>query len=120
MEKTDNRSVSVRQIDRVLDILTQIESHLRPKVAAVKPSAVDKENRRIAYGEFVRLTPEEHTKLTVKLGTTQLQCYINRLNNAIGSKGYKYKSHYHTILAWVDRDNVVPQAAVEPDQRRML
>jgi len=29
---------------------------------------------------------------------------ITKLNNYIGSKGKKYKSHYHTILNWSRRD----------------
>ena len=38
-------------------------------------------------------------KLIEKFGS-DTKNWIERLNNYIGSKGKKYKSHYHTILAW--------------------
>jgi len=54
--------------------------------------------------EFVLLTPEEHKKLIEKLGENKTKEMIERLNNYIGSKGKQYKSHYHTILAWLSKD----------------
>lgn len=54
------------------------------------------------FGEegLVLLTQEEHEKLLVKLGERKTAEYVQRLENYIGSKGKKYKSHYHTILSW--------------------
>jgi Asp-tRNA(Asn)/Glu-tRNA(Gln) amidotransferase C subunit len=63
-----------------------------------------KKDKKVMYGEFVRLTDEEHQKLTERLGQALTTDYIERLNNYIGSKGTKYKSHYHTILSWVRKD----------------
>jgi hypothetical protein len=63
----------------------------------------DKNDKKV-YGEFVRLTEEEHQKLLERLGQALTADYIERLNNYIGSKGKKYKSHYHTILSWVRKD----------------
>ena len=63
----------------------------------------DKNDKKY-YGEFVRLTDEEYLKLTERLGQALTADYIERLNNYIGSKGTKYKSHYHTILTWVRND----------------
>lgn len=54
--------------------------------------------------EFVYLTPDEHQKLIERLGDNDTRAYIERLNNYIGSKGKKYKSHYHTILNWRQKD----------------
>ena len=56
------------------------------------------------YGDFVRLKDSDFWKLVNKLGLEKTQEMIEALNNGIGSKGYKYKSHYHTILNWVRRD----------------
>ena len=56
------------------------------------------------YGEFVFLTEEEHKKLFDLLGETALSDMLERLNNYIGSSGKKYKSHYHTVLAWYKGD----------------
>lgn len=60
------------------------------------------EDRKKPFGEMglVLLTPEEHEKLLVKLGERRTADYVQRLENYIGSKGKKYKSHYHTILSW--------------------
>jgi hypothetical protein len=58
------------------------------------------------FGEegLVLLTQEEHGKLLVKLGERKTADYITRLENYIGSKGKKYKSHYHTILSWAKNE----------------
>lgn len=54
------------------------------------------------FGEegLVLLTQEEYEKLLVKLGERKTAEFISRLENYVGSKGKKYKSHYHTILSW--------------------
>jgi len=62
-----------------------------------------KGNKKI-YKEFVLLTDDENKKLIEKFGEKKTSQAINNLNNYIGSSGKKYKSHYHTILAW-DRKN---------------
>lgn len=54
--------------------------------------------------EHVSLTQEEHDKLVNRFGVSTVRDYVTRLNNYIGSKGKKYKSHYHTILTWHDKD----------------
>ena len=56
------------------------------------------------YLDYVLLSKEEHQKLVDKLGTALVDTYIDRLNNYIGSKGRRYKSHYYTILAWAQKD----------------
>ncbi|HEY9874611.1 MAG TPA: hypothetical protein V6D12_14320 [Candidatus Obscuribacterales bacterium] len=56
------------------------------------------------FFDHVFLTPEEHEKLIQRLGPEKTADYIERLNNYIGSKGAKYKSHYHTILTWSSKD----------------
>lgn len=53
------------------------------------------------YGDFVLLTDEEFWKLVTTLGLEKTQEMIEALNNGLGAKGYKYKSHYHAILNWV-------------------
>ncbi len=62
-------------------------------------------NNKISYLDFVFLTEEEHKKLIDKLGKDKTKEMIKRLNNYIGSKGKKYKSHYFTILNWMEKDN---------------
>ena len=50
--------------------------------------------------DFVLLTEEEYQKLIDKFGDVETEEMIEKLNNYIGSKGKKYKSHYFTILNW--------------------
>jgi len=56
------------------------------------------------YLDFVYLTKDEYDKLTDKFGTGT-QDKIQALNDYLGSKGVRYKSHYHTILNWARRDD---------------
>lgn len=63
----------------------------------------EKEKKK-KFGEFVFLTEGEYSKLVQRFGQAETEAKISHLENAIGSKGYKYKSHYHTILNWAGRD----------------
>jgi uncharacterized protein YdaU (DUF1376 family) len=73
----------------------------------------ENENRDIINNKFIKNTPEkslfldavlltenEHQKLISKYGQDKTEKSIEILNNAIMSKGYKYKSHYHTLIGW--------------------
>lgn len=57
------------------------------------------EREKNIYLDFVKLTDEEHRKLKDKFADT-LSDKLQALNDYLGSKGVKYKSHYHTILNW--------------------
>ncbi len=64
-----------------------------------------KDNKEIykeKFLEFVFLTKIEYQKLIDHFGQDGVDERIAKLNNYIGMKGRKYKSHYHTILAWED------------------
>jgi hypothetical protein len=68
----------------------------------------DPETLSQTFGEFgnVRLSPDEHAKLSEKLGS-RLNHYIARLDRWGAEEPAKFrkkKSHYATILNWVDRD----------------
>ena len=63
--------------------------------------------------DFVLLSDDEHSKLIGKFGVTGTAIYIENLNDYIGSKGKKYKSHYHTILSWDRKNNPTPAKAAE-------
>jgi transposase len=54
------------------------------------------------FGEFsnVLLTEEEFKKLVDKFGEFSTEIKIENLSSALESKGYKYKSHYATIIQW--------------------
>jgi len=52
------------------------------------------------YGDFVLLDDDEYQKLVNRFGEDGTNSRIEALNEGIGSRGYRYKSHYHTILTW--------------------
>jgi hypothetical protein len=56
------------------------------------------------YLNYVLLAEEEHEKLVDKFGKEKTDDLIYRLNNHIGSKGAKYKSHFFTLLNWERND----------------
>lgn len=60
--------------------------------------------RKIKFLEFVYLKKEEHEKLINDYGKDATNEYIQRLDDYLGSKGKKYKSHYHTIRTWIRKD----------------
>jgi len=67
-------------------------------------TAIPKEDKE-TFLQFVKLTKTEVKKLIEKMGQYNTDEYIERLNNYVGSKGKKYKSHYYTILNWWKKDN---------------
>lgn len=64
-------------------------------------------NVNTIYGEFnnVTLSEKEYAKLLERFGEKETLERIERLSSGIASKGYKYKSHYATILNWKRRDD---------------
>lgn len=68
-----------------------------------EPSAPKKAEKQ-SYSEFVFMTSEEYGKLLDEYGPSKTQEMIDRLNDYIGSKGAKYRSHYHTIKNWIRKD----------------
>lgn len=54
--------------------------------------------------EFVLLTEGQHQGLVETYGEGMVKEYIERLNNYIGAKGVRYKSHYHVLQTWIRKD----------------
>lgn len=78
-----------------INIREQVEPHQRISEPIQRNS-----EHKIKYLDFVMLYKEEYDKLIANLGKLSTNKLIEDLNNYIGSKGKKYKSHYHTILTW--------------------
>jgi len=66
----------------------------------VKESKGKESKGKIVHLDAVSLTDIEYKKLIAKYGRDPTDKSIEILNNAIMSKGYKYKSHYHTLIGW--------------------
>lgn len=79
----------------------------------VKNSKV--KNSKVRYGEFnnVLLTDKEHGKLVERFGEVEAKSLIEKLSMGIESKGYKYKSHYATILNWKRNEDGKHQGSPE-------
>lgn len=77
-----------------------------------------KEIKKNKYLDYVLFAEEEYEKLLERFGKEDLDDRIEKLNHYIGSKGVRYKSHYHTILSWSKKDiKVQPKKVVK---RRVL
>jgi len=59
---------------------------------------IEKE-KKYKHLDFVFLTKSEYALLEERF-KSNLPARLESLNNYIGSKGKKYKSHYHTLLNW--------------------
>lgn len=82
----------------------EVEADIDTDIPPLAPPRGGNAPRKKRFGEFVKLTSDEHTRLMEKFGESRTADLIEALNNGIGSKGYKYKSHYHTILSWARKD----------------
>lgn len=56
------------------------------------------------YGESVRMTEIEYGKLVERFGKLLADKYIEKVDLYIQSTGKKYKSHYSTVISWLNRD----------------
>ncbi len=102
-----NRYLYLCQEGTYKNVNTPIDENVKENTTVINNTINNTSNKRIkkhTYLEFVKLTNEEYEKLKERLGQHSTDDYIERLNNYIGSKGKRYKSHYHTILAWNRRD----------------
>lgn len=89
---------------------------------------IEKENKKQTkkekgkFGEFdnVLLTHEEFDKLNVQFGDRGARNRVETLSVGIKSKGYKYKDHYATILAWARKDEEKNPVKEEPTSKEYL
>ncbi len=89
-----------RGIDRVSSVSDTLSNHK----SIISNHKSETNNKKQRYMDSVLLTLEEYEKLIKSFGEDKTKDYIENLNNYIGSKGKKYKSHYFTILNWSKKD----------------
>jgi len=99
----------------VSDYLVQSPIQNGPQITTETTSKTTTENKH-TYGPFnnVLLTETEFGKLRERFGAKEAQERIADLSHGIASKGYKYKSHYATILNWARRDGIDAPATKGP------
>lgn len=107
--KSDNSTLRVKQHRNVSRNVTetldetppeQIQNRTDTEQNKKKENTKKEKPTKKQFLEVVFLTEKEHETLITKYGREPTERAIEILNNAIQSKGYKYKSHYHTILGW--------------------
>ena len=87
------------------------ENDREKHIERIKKDIEIKENNKEIkkkYLENVLLTDDEYEKLVEKYGKWVIERKIEDLNNYIGSKWKKYKSHYFTILERLRREWAKP------------
>jgi hypothetical protein len=92
-EVTTKRNVScnVSETHQRTDTDTETDKRIKIKKEPIP---------KIQFLDSVFLTQIEYDKLIGKHGKDKTDRAIEILNNGIMSKGYKYKSHYHTLIGW--------------------
>jgi hypothetical protein len=88
-----------------ITIPIEIESESESLEEEQKPKKPSKKK----YLDNVYLTDEEHQKLIERFGKQGADDRIEELDLGIGSKGYKYVSHYKAILSWARKNGDKPQ-----------
>ena len=95
-EKTDKNSEKQKKQEEEVEEEVEIEVEEENKKK--------EKNTKKKFLDFVKLTDEEYEKLITQFWQQWADEKIKHLNNYIGSKWDKYKSHYFTILSWSRND----------------
>ena len=66
------------------------------------------------YKCAIVLSDEQYDDLKSRLGTSELDRYMEKLSSFIVNKGARIKSHYDTILKWYEEDSRVSPAPPKP------
>lgn len=75
---------------------------------------LSKEKKPYGILENVALTDKEYEKLSINY-PYHFREYIDKVSTYVASSGRKYKSHYATVLAWLQKDGVVVQAQFDSE-----
>ena len=99
------KSKTLQMLQSFLIVCNSPPKNPAPQNRIDKEKEEDKEEEvRHTRLQFVKLTDKEYESLVGKFGELKAKEWIEELNGAVGSKGYKYKSHYLTILNWARKD----------------
>lgn len=88
----------------MISMCKQVDSPIRED--KIREEKIDSKQKHL---DFVYLTQKQYNSLFARFGQTGTAKWIAKLNNyahKIGESKFKskYKSHYHVILEWYDRD----------------
>lgn len=101
-------NVSVKEVlEKYRDLADDLPLQKTPKVELVeqKTKSKPKEEKKKQYAEAVSMTEQQYSELLKLLKTDEeVQRWITRLSDYKMSTGKKYKSDYHTIRSWLNKD----------------
>ncbi len=100
---TDNIKVLQPFDNQVTDNVSPRLDKIRLEENSIDKISTVKKNPKQSYYDFdlVKLTEKEYNSCITNYGEQQTIKALDKLNSFIGSKGNKYKSHYHTLSSWV-------------------
>jgi len=98
-------------IHELTELTPELSTQSKVKESKVKKSKGNKKEKnkkdkdeKCKHFDFIWLKNAEYEKLIEKFGQEDADERLEILNDYIGSKGKKYKSHYHTILSWHNKE----------------
>ncbi len=107
-------SLTIQMLHNFIEVCNGVDEKTVPQRREEKrreeKNRVEESNKK-KYLDFVFLSDGEHQKLIEQFGVEGTADRIKSLNIGIGSKGYKYKSHYYTILSWERKNDRQKPAA---------
>ena len=117
-EQDNNKTTSGQSQDNVYPLSDKSKRKSKSKSKSIEKNVKEKN----PYGEFshVLLTDAEYLKLSERYGEAKTTEYIVKLDRYIENypaKGNKYKSHYATILNWIEKDGKEAKTTSEQPKR---
>lgn len=117
----DEYVIQTRSSSPVADVLP-FREWVYSKLETVKKKEEVKQSThpKLKFLEFIYLTQEEYGNLISGYGLEKVKELIARMNDYIGSKWDKYKSHYFTALSrftqkWVKRIDIQKELPPKPE-----
>lgn len=103
-QNAKNRSASDTKVNEPKRPSTTVNDRQRSGgKEKVKEKEKVKDNNKLPFGEYgnVRMSASEYDKLSAEFGQDRTDQAVKYLDEYIGDKGYKSKSHYLAIRRWV-------------------
>lgn len=97
-----------------MPLKVKVKDKIKVKDKEKEDKELSKEKKPYGVLDNVFLKDDEYEKLT-KNYPYHFQEYIDKVSTYVASSGRKYKSHYATVLAWLQKDNVVIQAQFDDE-----
>ena len=92
-----------RPLPPTTPLTNSIETSIETSIDIESTSRAREGSDKIAYGEYVRMTPAEHDKLVLRYGAERTARMCEILDGYLDNpkKRNRYSSHYRAILGWV-------------------